>query len=103
MAFRTPKPTGMHVPAVPALARQLKQAHDPQQLVSRIRDGDLTGNPVPNGSGRDLKKLRGFIQTQARIREQDFEAGALYSAGFTGLSELLFPLTVLYTMYIMLI
>jgi hypothetical protein len=92
----------VHVPAIPALAWQLEQAQNPQQLVRRVRHRNLAGNPVPNGAWRDMKKLRRLINSQSRIREQDFEAGALQGADFTELGRRLFLPIVLYTMYIML-
>ena len=90
------------MPAIPARHGQLKQAQDPQQLVRRIRHRDLAGNPVPDSAWRDMKQFRRIINAQARIGQQDFEAGALQSAGFTGFGRVAFLAIVLDTMYIML-
>lgn len=72
------------MPALPALARQLKQPHDAHQLVGRIGNRDLAGNPVPDGAWRDVKELRRSLRSEPGVRQQDFEAGAKQGAGFTG-------------------
>ena len=49
-----------------------------------------------------MQHLCSSLRGQARVDEQDFEAGALVQAGFPGFAHRRLALLVLYTMYIML-
>ena len=101
--LRSPELARVHMPALPALTRQIKRPHDAQQLVSRVWDCVLAGNPLPNSARRDVKNLRGSVVRKPRIRQQDFKARAKHGTVFTAFSGGQFATIVLHTIYIMLI
>ena len=82
MAFRTPKFASGKVPSLPLIARKLKEPQDTHQLVGSVRNGDLAGNPVPDGSLSDMQSFRSLSDGQARIGQLVFETQPKLGAGF---------------------
>ena len=101
MTLGCPQFAAVHVPTIPAIARQLRTGEDAQQPIGGVRHQHFAGNPVPDGAWRDMQHLRSGFGSEAQISEHDFEPCAEHFTVLASLRGLLTAALALYTMYIM--